>query len=330
MLHYNYILFLPIDYYKVEYNDILDNQQVIFINEHYQPSNCLGKVLYRLHHSRKLNNFVQLPFKRFWFPRYGQWYFSNDNPICFLFDGRYMQFDYYREYASYLKSKYLHSRCVCFYYDRMSTYNDIITHRRILPEQLKQIDLHLSYSMNDASKYHVLYYPTVYSNVAVPPSNLSESDVYFVGKAKDRYNRILAIYEQLTQKGYSCDFHITEVPHEKQIHKKGITYNQPMTYMQNLQHVVKSKYLLELMASEADGCSFRTWEAIRFNKILLTNNRSLLRTPFYDMKKCILIDDSIQWMDNLQKCEDCTPWHTQPKTPMDLLQFVDFQLSQKS
>ena len=334
MLHYNYIIFMSSDYNKVAYMDIKDNDQVIFINGHYQSSNRLEKICYRLHHSRKVNQLVHLPFKQYWFPRYGNWVFFNDKPICFLFDGRFMQYDYYREYVSYLKKKYPSCKCVCIYNDRVITYTDIITNKRILPNQLSLLDLQLSYSPKDAADYHLLYHPTVFSNVVVPPCDLLETDVYFVGKAKDRLNDILAIYDQLTQRGYCCDFHITEVPIEKQVHKKGITYNQPMTYMQNLQHVVKAKYLLELMAGEADGCSFRTWEAMRYNKILLTNNQSVLQTPFYDAKKCVMIDakspledKAHSWIDTISDSDLSTPWHTQPKTPIDLLEFIDSNLS---
>lgn len=334
MLHYNYIIFMSSDYNKVAYMDIKDNDQVIFINGHYQSSNRFEKICYRLHHSRKVNQLVHLPFKQYWFPRYGNWVFFNDKPICFLFDGRFMQYDYYREYVSYLKKKYPSCKCVCIYNDRMITYTDIITNKRILPNQFPLLDLQLSYSPKDAAEYHLLYHPTVFSNVVVPPSDLPETDVYFLGGAKDRLNDILAIYDQLTRCGYCCDFHITKVPIEKQVHKKGITYNQPMTYMQNLQHVVKAKYLLELMAGEADGCSFRTWEAMRYNKILLTNNQSVLQTPFYDAKKCIMIDKKWfleddkehSWIEALPDYDLSTPWHTQPKTPMDLLRFIDSKI----
>ena len=333
MLGYNYIIFMPADYCKVAFHDVLDKQQIRFISKHYQPSSKLGKIVYRLHHSQKVNQLMHIPFKHYWFPKYGNWSFPNDKPICFLFDGRYMQYDYYREYLSYLKKNYPSCKCVCIYNDRMITYADIVTKKRILPNKLSLLDLQLSYSPKDAAEYHLQYHPTVFSNVVVPPSDLPETDVYFVGKAKDRLNDILAIYDQLTQCGYCCDFHITDVPHEKQVQKQGITYNQPMTYMQNLQHVVKAKYLLELMAGEADGCSFRTWEAMRYNKILLTNNQSVLQTPFYDAKKCVLIDkkctmedNAHSWIDTLPDCDLSAPWHTQPKTPMDLLEFIDSKL----
>lgn len=334
MFRFNYIIYLPNDFYEVAWSDVIGNSQVKYKKEIFTPTNKLVKCLHRLHHSVKLNTICRLPWKQIWYPCYYQQQYPNfSEPNCFVFGMAHMSYNYYREYVFYVKKKYPTCKCVLFLQDRVVSYYDSYTHQPLLPNEFKQFDLVISYSPKDAAKYDLLYHPTVFSNVVVPPSDLPETDVYFVGKAKERLNDILAIYDQLTQRGYCCDFHITEVSQEKQVQKHGITYNQPMTYMQNLQHVVKAKYLLELMAGEADGCSFRTWEAMRYNKILLTNNQSVLQTPFYDAKKCVLIDEKYTmadnahaWIDTIPDCDLSAPWHTQPKTPMDLLEFIDSKL----
>ena len=44
MLGYNYIIFMPADYCKVAFHDVLDKQQIRFISKHYQPSSKLGRL----------------------------------------------------------------------------------------------------------------------------------------------------------------------------------------------------------------------------------------------------------------------------------------------
>lgn len=61
--------------------------------------------------------------------------------------------------------------------------------------------------------YGWVYYPLVYSEVHIEDNNdIPESDVYFVGKAKDRLSEIISFFEKCDAAGLKCDFHIVGVP----------------------------------------------------------------------------------------------------------------------
>ena len=60
--------------------------------------------------------------------------------------------------------------------------------------------------------YGWIYYPLVYSEVHVEDDNdIPESDVYFVGKAKDRLSEIISFFEKCDAAGLKCDFHLVDV-----------------------------------------------------------------------------------------------------------------------
>ena len=72
-------------------------------------------------------------------------------------------------------------------------------------------------------------------------NTVPSSDVYFLGKAKDRYDKIIAVYKKCREAGLRCDFHIVGVEPEKQQYKGEIEYNRPMSYYENLHHIYACK-----------------------------------------------------------------------------------------
>ena len=103
-------------------------------------------------------------------------------------------------------------------------------------------DLSISYDKVDAQKYNILYHPTPYSLYPFDQkNNLQPSDVYFVGRAKNRLDEIIESYEKLTDMGFSCDFHITDVDPKDQKYSKDIHYNCRLTYEENLERIKNSQ-----------------------------------------------------------------------------------------
>ena len=63
-----------------------------------------------------------------------------------------------------------------------------------------------------------------------------------------------------------------------------------MSYVENLQHVVKTKVVLEMMQNNAVGASLRVWESIMYEKHLLTNNVGIKRLDVYNPNYMHLIE----------------------------------------
>lgn len=279
MQKYNYVIFqTPLDYYNISYSDLYSRKDVIYKDKFLPKSLKIVEFLYRVHHSKKINSFLSLPFKNIWFSSYFKNSFCNNLPFCFIFDARWMQYPCYKEYVSYLRKLYNNAKFVCFYQDLVDT------HKGAEPNIIFNLfDLLLSYDKGDAEKFGLTYHPTVYSNYKVAnDKDVPESDVYFIGLAKDRLDLILDVFHQLKNKGISCLFYLSGVPSIKQVEEDGLNYIDKMSYIENLKHVVRTKCILEIVQGKAKGSTIRTWEAIMYDKKLLTNNLSIVNDYYFD------------------------------------------------
>ena len=233
-----------------------------------------------------------------------------------------MQYDYMQDFVHYLKNKYIDAKYVCFYQDLVKS------HPGADPDILSEFfDLILSYDKGDVEKYGLIYHPTVFSRYAVEQDlSIPESDIYFVGLAKDRFNSIFEIYYKLREAGFICDFYLSGVPPLNQIKEEGIHYIDKMGYMDNLKHVVRTKCLLEIIQNGAKGSTVRTWEAIMYDKKLLTNNVSIVDDFYYNAEYISLINNNninVEFLDKINTYENP---YKEKISPNELLKFIASKL----
>lgn len=284
----NFVFFLyDTDYYRHAYYELTQYSDVR-VYYGFRPNNPLMRFLHKIHHSLKLNHYLHLPFKQLWFKTYYKLDFENSSKLCFVFDARLLEFDYARTFCNYLRSQHKDAYFVCYYQDLIKTSTP-----EAKPNSLRdKFDLIVSYDKRDAALYNIDYHPTTYSaNVVDDNEGIEPCDVYFLGAAKNRLHDIIDTYCLLTNIGLKCDFYVTMPDGMEQINLKGIHYIKNMSYEKNLQHIKKSKFILELQQKDAIGPTLRTWEAICYDKFLITNNTDIKNTNFYDNKFIILINN---------------------------------------
>lgn len=281
---YNFVIFgSDEDYHIISYNDINNVENAIYLYKNLYTENAVLNFLHRVHRTPNINKYLKLPFRNIWNGLYFKNNFINDNPICFIFfSGRYEMFKY--GLLDYLKIKYPGSKYVCFYQDLVSK----LIHLNI--NRVKErFDLVLSFDQADVEKYGLIYYPLIYSEYSCNiPNQVKDSDVYFVGKAKDRLSEIIDAFEYLDAEGLKCDFHIVGVKREEQAYKDKIDYCNQMPYIENISRIKSTRCILEIMQQGGHGYTLRVCEAIMYDKKLLSNNIELLNAPFYS-KDCISI-----------------------------------------
>lgn len=277
-LKYNYVICGAGGYYDIGYRDIMDLSGVNYYSSY---DDCvktkLGKLLVRLNFSDKVNRMVSTPFSRLVYPLIYKPNFGEKKPLCYLFFGN-VQYVYQSSFLDYLRSTYPDMKLVLYMQDLISRNSKLK-----FDACREKFDLILSYDKGDAVKYGLPFHPTPMSDVFFESDpNLSKSDVYFCGFAKTRYPLIHELYKKYTELGLKCDFHIMQHPNnEEKI--KGIHYEDKIfTYEQNIQHVLNTKAVLEIMQEGADGFTPRVWESIIYGKHLLTNNDSLPLSEYYD------------------------------------------------
>ena len=284
---YKYIIYgSSFGFYDVSYYDIIIQKNVKYY-KYIEPNNQILKYLYRFCFSTKVNRIIKIPFKNIWIKALDPRLYNDGEGYCFLFFSRWLEKDFVRSYLDYLLKRYPKAKYVCFFHDLISTHLLDINYVK------QMFDLVLSYDKNDSETYGLLYYPTPYSSINIKEDPNYFSDVYFLGKAKNRLHEILNVYDQLEAKGLRCRFFITGLSKDISLNKKGIKIIESMTYKENLIYVRNSKCLLEIMQHGAVGITPRTWEAIMYNKHLITNNSFLKGTNYYNQSSVTILGEQL-------------------------------------
>lgn len=147
---------------------------------------------------------------------------------------------------------------------------------------IKQMDYVYSINKADCEKYGFLYYPLIYSvgEEAVCASEETKTDLYYLGSGNDRDEALSSIYKKCEKAGISTDFHVLGEENRK---CAGITFHQePLSYEENLLHLLRTKAILEVMHKDFDNPTQRYCEAVVYDKKLLTNNGRTKSFDFYD------------------------------------------------
>lgn len=271
----NFIIYArPYDFYDVAYYDLMNLPSVTYIRD-IRPQNAILRILFKIHQSEKINHIVPLPFKQVWFPSFEPKLNNRGKDVCFIFFGGWLYKPIFKQYAEWLRRKYVDARFVCYFQDLLGS--------NVGLNKLKNtFDIIASYDKYEASKFGLLYLQTPYSKINLEYNSQYECDAYFVGKSKNRLEKIINMYDLLTSKGLDCQFYvIIDSKREFIAHRKGIHYVDSMPYLENLNHVINSKCVVEIMQSGATGFTLRTWEAIIYDKHLLTDNKSIVDSEFY-------------------------------------------------
>lgn len=278
---YNYVLFGISDgYYRTIFNELEDEKNVKMLGDIVPVrAGKLLKQIWKFHLSPKINAFIRLPLKGIWYKQYFENSFDNTDPICFVFTGgQYLYYDYFR----YLKRRYPDCKIVFSMRDTMKTYSSYpgFDIRKIT----ESCDAIMSFNKYDCEKYGFQFFNGEQSYVPVQTApDYPISDLFFAGLAKDRFHVLKEIYDQCVKQGIKCDFYVVRLPREEQVELPGITYSEKgMPYEEMLYRTVNSGCVLEISQKDAYGFTSRAFEAILYNKKLLTDSLVVRDQKFMD------------------------------------------------
>ncbi len=258
----------------------------------------------KLHCCEFINKYIDLPFKSIWFNDFSELNLASRDKICFVFSKSQSWLLQYKDglYIKKLKKIYPNCKIILYLWDLISSYYKFnVTFFK------EKCDSILTYDQGDAEKYGLIYCPTPYSKIAISNNTQIEAfDVYFCGKAKNRLNELLEIYDYLERNNLSCRFFITGVPKKKQKYKKSIIYNKKISYYHNLQYLQKAKFVLDVVQKGSKGDTLRIKEAVTYGKKIITNNTEVKNNTYYSENSiCIferVSDISREFLDDYHKC----------------------------
>jgi hypothetical protein len=183
-----------------------------------------------------------------------------------------------------MKKKSPLTKACWFFSDLVSSYPNINLER-----MKSEFDLILSFDPEDAELYGLIHCPLPYSMILKANAwqkQAPNSDVFFMGQAKQRLGSILAVYETLRNTGLRCDFHIANAPPDLRRFDGEIDYGHFLPYEDCLQMALSSRCILELLQEpDHHGYTARTAEALVYGRKLLSNNIRLKEAPFYDPRQ---------------------------------------------
>lgn len=274
-----FIVFLPAsDYYYLPYFQLYSYKNVI-VNFVYSNSNLLlSKVL-----GDSAGGIICKKDKNLEFD-------ENKRYVVF-FDGQYTQCS--KELRDYYKIKYPNCSIIFHIGDLLRTKKGINI------ENIKAFaDLIVTYDHNDAEDYNLICHPDPYSLLPAEmlSSSYKTSDVIFYGYAKNRSKEVLGVYDLLKSNKIDCDFSIPDLRKEDSKNRLELAGAKFTPYLEYLKRVRNTNCILEIIQKGSRGCTFRTWEAITYNKKLITNNPSVRDEEFYN-PQFIQVIDSIESID---------------------------------
>ena len=262
--------------------DIEDYSNVKIVKRDKLFKSKIINFLCKCHLSHRINSKINLPLKWIWYKALFKNDFSTNKTLCFVFTPGW----YYPEFFDYLKKKFKKSKFVFYFSDTIESKLKAIPSLDI--NYLKEnFDVVLSYNPQDVEKYNLKYTSIYYSKM---PKSWLESlpkyenvDVLFIGAARNRLSEIKHAYHRLTNAGLKCFFYVVCNSEKNKLRDEGILYSKSaMSFNEYIGRTMSTKCILEIVDNNTAGCTLRFWEAIMYNKKLITNYTGVKNNIFYN------------------------------------------------
>lgn len=145
-----------------------------------------------------------------------------------------------------------------------------------------------TFDKKDAIQYGWQYIGlTYFSTPQKIEASPDSSDAYFIGGLKgNREDLIIKVFERLNNAQVKCDFDIycySKEQFDNRKYKNLIHYYQQWKRYDEIQaKVMSTNCIIEILQEGQETQSVRYFEAVYYNKKLLTNNPDIVNLPFYD------------------------------------------------
>ena len=96
----------------------------------------------------------------------------------------------------------------------------------------------------------------------------------------ERLKALHARYDKLRDIA-SCTFYINGVAKENAT-REGVIYNHPLSYADVVELVQQNDIIVEIINGIQTGNTLRLKEAVCYNKCLLSNNKNIISSPYYN------------------------------------------------
>lgn len=147
------------------------------------------------------------------------------------------------------------------------------------------VDQVYSFDHKDCDEFGVKFFD-FYSMLSTKKEPIKQVNgkmrVLYVGgcRSMERLKTLHAIYDKLRDIA-SCTFYINGVVKENAT-REGVIYNHPLSYADVVELVQQNDIIVEIMNGSQVGNTLRLKEAVCYNKCLLSNNKNIISSPYYN------------------------------------------------
>lgn len=143
------------------------------------------------------------------------------------------------------------------------------------------------YDKRTCSRYSLKFNTIMYDKELHLPDNQIECDMFFLGFLKDRKEKMNILYKAMSNGGLKARFVIVGKREDALPFEFRESY---VNYYDYLDMLSRSRAILDISQRGQDGYSMRIMEAIFFDKKLITTNKYVKNSMFYDKNNIYIID----------------------------------------
>lgn len=167
-----------------------------------------------------------------------------------------------------------------------------------------------SFEKSDCEKYNFKFSNSFYPITKKVEKNLIKRDFFFVGYDKGRLNLLNELQSKICDENLQSKIIVRKqnkfspimVFNHKQKNGIIITY-KATSYSKIIKYVKQSSCIIDFSTNNQSGLTMRVYEAIVFQKKLITNNLNITEMPFYKKENILVYDKNItstqikKWID---------------------------------
>ena len=267
----------------------LDNVKVINAPLPYDLKHFLSKIC-KLHYSQTIEKHFEMPLKSAWFGYFANYICHDRNAelIVLIYDRHRLANN--TAFLTYLRKHFANIKLIYLFTNIIKISGAILND--YVGELNKYYDRVYAFDPSDAPRYGFYYHPLLYSDNHDSTIREKQS-VFYVGRAKDRYDMLIRSFERIAELGIERKFFIFGVPEDKQRHREEIIYNKMIPYIDCLKYIQESSCLIDVIQGESEGFTIKVCEAVFYNKLLITTNEEIKKAPFYNPKWILVMNNPV-------------------------------------
>lgn len=268
--------------FKVLFNDIFKYNKGIFISSPFNDKSKIKLFLFKVLYKKEINKYLNSKFEAIIRPKFKLLEEIENNkskPTVVVFNNTSIN-KYYNKYTLLkVKERYPYVKFVLYFVDPVFQCIDSDAFKLA---SSNIFDLVYTYSKPDAQKYNFIYYPTPYSKIIDEPKNYIKG-VFFCGNEKGRTELLKKVAVKLKSFNIPYNFYVEGEPEHSNRYFK-VNNEEVKKYDEVIKATLNYSCILDLTqkSSKKSGLSLRAYEALVYNRILITNNPLIKEFKYYD------------------------------------------------